>query len=209
METLIDRAKQIVFNRAKQMVMQPKATWEVIRNEEISISNLLTSYILPLALIPAIASFIGFGFIGFTSGFFGHAASIEWGISQAIISFAGTFIGILASAWVINQLAPRFGATLSIANAVKLVAYSYTPALLAGVFYLIPSLTVFVAIGGIYSLYVLYLGFQPITNVSEEQKTGYFLLSLIVIIALFMAISFVLGIVLATIGLTGIHNMNL
>ena len=209
METLIDRAKQIVFNRAKQMVMQPKATWEVIRNEEISISNLLTSYILPLALIPAIASFIGFGFIGFNSGFFGHAASIEWGISQAIISFAGTFIGILASAWVINQLAPRFGVTLSIANAVKLVAYSYTPALLAGVFYLIPSLTVFVAIGGIYSLYVLYLGFQPITNVSEEQKTGYFLLSLIVIIALFMAISFVLGIVLATIGLTGIHNMNL
>ena len=203
METQINRAKQMVINRARQIILQPKAAWEVIKNEETSVSNLLTYYILPLALIPAIASFIGFGFIGFNTGIFGRTASFEWGINQSLTVFVGTFVGILISSWVISQLAPKFGVSLTISNAVKLVAYSYTPSLLAGVFYIIPALTILVLIGSIYSLYILYIGFQPITNVSEEQKTNYFLLSLVAIIVIFMVLSFVLGIILTTIGFAG------
>ena len=192
-----------LISRAKNMITQPKVTWDVIKTEETSIPNLLTGYVFPLALIPAIASFIGYGFIGFNVGFFGQASSIEWGISQAIITFATAFIGIFISAWVISQLAKNFGTTVSLNDAIKLVAYSYTPSLLSGVFYLISALTVLTLIGGIYSLYVLYLGFQPITNVNEQQKTSYFLISLIAIIVVSVVITFVLGIILTTFGLVG------
>jgi hypothetical protein len=163
-----------LVNRAKQMIFQPKATWEVIKTEDTSATNLLTGHLFPLSLIPAIASFIGFGLIGFNTGIFGNATSIEWGISQAITTFASTIVGVIISAWVISQLAPKFGTTLTMNNAVKLVAYAYTPSLVAGVFYLIPSLTPLAIIGGIYSLYVLYIGFQPMTKVSEDQHTTYF-----------------------------------
>lgn len=198
-----------LISRAKNMITQPKVTWDVIKTEETYIPNLLTGYVFPLALIPAIASFIGYGFIGFNVGFLGHASSIEWGISQAIITFATAFIGIFISAWVISQLAKNFGTTVSLNDAIKLVAYSYTPSLLSGVFYLIPALTILTLIGGIYSLYVLYLGFQPITNVNEQQKTSYFLISLIAIIVVSVVITFVLGIILTTFGLVGYQSFKI
>jgi hypothetical protein len=198
-----------LISRAKNMVVMPKVTWDVIKTEETSIPSLLSGYVFPLALIPAIASFIGYGFIGFNVGFFGQASSIEWGISQAITTFATAFIGIFISAWVISQLAKNFGTTVSLNDAIKLVAYSYTPSLLSGAFYLIPALTILTLIGGIYSLYVLYLGFQPITNVNEQQKTSYFLISLIAIIAVSVVVTFVLGIILTTFGLVGYQSFKI
>jgi hypothetical protein len=198
-----------LISRAKSIVLQPKDTWEVIKTEEASSSSILTGYVLPLALIPAIASFIGYGFIGFNVGFFGQASSIEWGISQAITTFATIFIGIFISAWVISQLAKNFGTSASLNDAIKLVAYSYTPLLLSGIFYLIPALTVLTLIGGIYSLYLLYLGFQPITSVSEQQKTSYFLISLIAIIAVSVVVTFMLGVILTALGLVGYQSFKI
>jgi hypothetical protein len=84
-----------LINRAKNIVLQPKETWEVIKTEETSTSGILTTYVFPLALIPAIASFIGYGFIGFNVGFFGRTASLDWGIAQAVTTFATTFVGVI------------------------------------------------------------------------------------------------------------------
>jgi len=177
-----------IINRVKQIVLDPKSTWEIIKTEETSVKDLLLTFVLPLSFIPALASLIGYGFIGFNTGIYGNMSSIEWGASHAINIFATTFIGIIISAWVISFLAPKFGTILTMDKAIKLVAYSYTPSLLAGVFYLIPALSVLAVIGGIYSLYVLYLGFKPITNVNEEHKSNYFLISILSTIIVFILI---------------------
>ena len=60
-------------------------------------------------------------------------------------------------AWVINALAPQFGATQDMSQAIKLSAYSATAGWVAGIFYLIPSLWILAAIGGLYSLYLFYV----------------------------------------------------
>ncbi len=52
LEYLIDRIKLVVLN--------PKDAWAQISKEEIQLKDFLTSYILPLVLIPTIASFIGY-----------------------------------------------------------------------------------------------------------------------------------------------------
>jgi len=191
-----------IINRVKQIVLDPKSTWEIIKTEETSVKDLLLKFVLPLSLIPALASLIGYGFIGLNTGIYGNMSSIECGASHAINIFVTTFIGILFSAWVISLLAPKFGTILSMDKAVKLVAYSYAPSLLAGVFYLIPALSVLAVIGGIYSLYVLYLGFKPITNVNEEHKSNYFLISILSTIIVFVFITVVIGIILTTFGLS-------
>lgn len=198
-----------LINRAKNVVLQPRETWEVIKTEETTLSSLLTSYVFPLALIPAIASFIGYGIIGFNTGFFGQAASIEWGMSQAITTFVSAFFGVIISAWVISLLAKNFGTELTLNNAAKLVAYSYTPSLVSGIFYLIPALTILAIVGAFYSLYILYIGFQPITNVSESQKTSYFVLSLIAIIVVSVVVTFVLGLILTAFGLVGYQSFKI
>lgn len=53
-----------IFERAKNILITPGKEWSVIENEDANSSHVLT-YLLLLALIPAICSLIGFGFIGY------------------------------------------------------------------------------------------------------------------------------------------------
>ncbi len=190
-----------IIERVKEIILQPNAGWERIKNEETTMKDLLLSYILPLALIPAIASLIGYGFVGINLPLIGKVSSVEWGLNQAITSFAGTFLGIFISGWVISLLAPNYNTKLSMDDAIKLVAYSYTPSLIAGVLYLVPALSIVAVIAGIYGLYILYLGFKPITKVADDKAGTYFVVSLLLIIVVFVVLSIVLGLILAGIGL--------
>nr|WP_320118234.1 Yip1 family protein [uncultured Marinifilum sp.] len=191
-EYLIDRVKLVIIN--------PKSAWLKISNEEIQLKDFLTNYVLPLALIPTIASFIGYGLIGMGSYF--KVTSFSWGLHQAILAFLGAFLGVIISAFCIHKLASKFHTYVSLANAIKLVGYAYTPTCLAGVFYMVPSLSILGLLAGIYSLYILYLGFVPMTNVAEDKKTNYYILSLVVVIVVSILLSFLIGALLLGIGLS-------
>ena len=65
-----------LVERAKKIILQPKTEWVVIEQESIQPAQLVSSYLIPLALIPAIASFIGYGFIGIEVPFFGHVVPL-------------------------------------------------------------------------------------------------------------------------------------
>ncbi|PKQ65798.1 hypothetical protein BZG02_01980 [Labilibaculum filiforme] len=190
---------EYLIDRIKLILIQPKLAWETIGKEQINRKDFLLSYVLPLVLIPSIASFIGYGLIGMGSYF--KVASLSWGLHQAILAFVGAFTGVFVSAFCIHKLAATFNTELSFTNAIKLVAYSYTPIWLAGVFYILPSLSILGLIAGIYSLYILYIGFVPITKVSEEKKTSYFILSLILVIGVSILATFLIGVVLLSAGL--------
>ncbi|MDQ1769833.1 DUF1282 domain-containing protein [Labilibaculum sp. A4] len=190
-EYLVDRVKLVLVN--------PKGAWAKIGSEQIDRKDFLMSYVLPLVLIPTIASFIGYGLIGLGSYF--KVSSLSWGFHQAILAFVGAFLGVFISAFCIHKLATNFGTQVSLDNAIKLVAYSYTPVWVAGVLTILPSLSIFSLLAGIYSLYILYIGFVPVTNVSEEKKTNYFIVSLILVIAVSVVVSLVLGAILLTAGL--------
>ncbi len=188
-----------LLKRIKLVVINPKSAWDEIKNEPTTTKDLVLNYMLPLVLIPTIASFIGYGLIGSNSYF--RASSISWGLNQAIIAFIGAFLGVFISAWCIHKLAPSFGTQVSLNKSLKLVVYAYTPSWLAGVFYLVPALSILGLVAGIYSLYILYIGFKPISNVPEEKKTNFFVISLICIIGVSFILSLVLGALLVSIGL--------
>lgn len=190
---------ELLIDRVKLVLVNPKGAWAKISSEQIDRKDFLMSYVLPLVLIPTIASFIGYGLIGLGSYF--KVASLSWGLHQAILAFLGAFLGVFVSAFCIHKLAPTFGTHVSLTNAIKLVAYSYTPTWIAGVFYILPSLTFLALLAGLYSLYILYIGFVPITKVSEEKKTNYFILSLILVIGVSVLVSLVIGAVLLSAGL--------
>lgn len=191
---------EYLIDRVKLVTLQPKEAWAKISHEQTDLKDFLMSYVLPLVLIPTIASFIGYGLIGLGSYF--KVASFSWGLHQAILAFLGAFLGVFISAFCIHKLATNFGTQVSLDNAIKLVAYSYTPIWLAGVFYILPSLTILVLLAGLYSLYILYVGFVPITKVSEEKKTNYFIVSLILAIGVSVLVSFVIGVILISAGLS-------
>lgn len=112
-----------IYQRAKNLLLAPAKEWQSIDEEDVNSSHVLT-YLLVLALIPAVAGFIGMGFIGLNV--FG-IDSVSWGFRNAISSYLGIVGGAYISAFVIDFLADKFQATSSFNVAFKVVAYSYTP----------------------------------------------------------------------------------
>lgn len=182
---LIERAKKIMFN--------PKEEWVVISQETTSVAQLFTGYLLILAIIPALAQFVRYGLIGYELPFAGHiAGSVGLGVRYAIIAYASYIIGAFISAYLIDALAPSFGSQKNTSKAMQLVVYSYTPMLIASVFWMIPGLY-FLSIIGLYGLYLLYIGLTPMMQTPEDKAIGYFVVSLLVIFAAYVIIAAILG----------------
>ncbi|MCL2313432.1 MAG: YIP1 family protein, partial [Firmicutes bacterium] len=142
--------------------------------------------------IPAVAAFIGYGLIGY-SVFGHHIGSISFGIRQAIVQYITMLGGIYLAAFVIDALAKNFGATKNFNQAFSLVAYSYTPMFIGGIFNIYHSLTWLAMVAGIYGLYLLYIGLKPMMKVPDEKQTSYFVVSLLVMILAMFIIMGILG----------------
>jgi hypothetical protein len=182
-----------LFDRAKKIILSPKDEWTVIKDENTSSTEVLMKYLLPLALIPAIASFIGYGLIGFRMPFVGHVGSISYGIREAIVMLISTIGGVYVTAYVIDLLATSFGGTKNFQKAFQLVVYSYTPTMVAGILYILPSLSPIVFIAGLYGLYLLYLGLKPMMQSPDDKVTVYFIISIVVLIAVYFILSAILA----------------
>ena len=186
-----------LINRAKSILLTPKTEWSLIESEQTDVKTLTTNYMLPLALIPAIAGFIGFGLIEQNVlGF--HIGSAGYGLRYAIVNLVSTIGGAFLTAYIIDLLAPSFGSEKNFLQSFKLVVYSYTPMMVAGILLIIPSLSILATLAGLYGLYLLYIGLQPLKKTPEDKKTSYFVVSLIVVILG----SFVLSSILSSIFIT-------
>ncbi len=73
----------------------------------------------------------------------------------------------------------------------KLVAYSYTPAWLGGVFALIPALGITTLLLAIYGFYVLYAA--PVVNVPKERAVTFTATLVIAVIVVFIVTSAIIG----------------
>jgi len=180
-----------LVTRVKQILTTPKTEWPVIEGENAPHIKVFTTYVVPLALIPAIAAFIGYGLIGVHS-----FHSFGWGLRQAITQYITMAGGVYLSAFVINALADNFGAQKNFDKAFSLVAYAYTPMFVGGIFYIYYSLSALAGLAGLYGLYLLYIGLAPMMKQPADKTTSYFVVSLLVLVVVSILLSFVLAAVL-------------
>ncbi|MBN2611227.1 MAG: YIP1 family protein [Bacteroidales bacterium] len=192
-----------LIERVKGIILNPKTEWNTIQQEKTSSTDLLVKYLIPLALIPTIAGFIGYGLIGRNMPFAGHFASVSYGIKYAIIMFINLLISAYVTAFVIDSLAPTFSAVKNFDKAFSLVVYSLTPMMVAGVLYIYPPLALLVMLASLYGLYILYIGLKPMMQAPDDKVTVYFIVSLIVMIAVYFIISLILTSVILRPALTG------
>jgi hypothetical protein len=76
-------------------------------------------------------------------------------------------------AFIINALAPTFSAEKNSAQALKVAVYSYTPAWVAGVLHIVPTLGVLALLAALYGLYLLYLGLPVLMKSPQDKAVGY------------------------------------
>jgi hypothetical protein len=185
-----------LVERAKNIITTPKTEWAVVASEEPNIQQILIGYVFPLALIPAIASIIGFGVLGSAL-----IKSFSWGIAMGLVQLISTFVTVYLAALVINMLAPSFGSEKNMGKAMQLVAYSYTPAWVGGILNIIPFLSWLGALFGLYGLYLMYLGLPFTMKTPQDKNVVYLIVSIIVLIIIYMIIAAILtSIILAIFG---------
>jgi hypothetical protein len=146
--------------RLAGLFADPRREWSVIAGEPADGAWIYRHFIVIVAAVPAAALLVRF-----TLG----AAPIA-GLRAAASSYVAALAGVLAAAFVIEWLAPRFHSRGPLAQALKLVAYSVTPAWLAGAFYLVPGLVGTARIvGALYGIYLFALGLPRILHTPREQ----------------------------------------
>jgi hypothetical protein len=153
-----------LIERAKNIILTPKSEWEVVAPEATPTAELYKSYIVPLAAIGPIASFIGLSLVGFGA----FRVPIMAGLTNAIVAYVLGLVGVFIISLIINGLAPTFGGEKNPMQALKVAAYSYTPAWIASVLHILPALSILVLLASLYGLYVLYLGLPVLMKCPRE-----------------------------------------
>lgn len=171
------------ITRAKNILLSPGTEWTAIHAETETPQSLLGKYVIPMALIPAIALFIGYGLIGFDAVIF-RISGIKWGVTMALSSLITSLLSYFICTYVVDALAPSFSSEKNLGRSAQLVAYSYTAVWVAGILAIVPSLSIVGSLLGLYSIYLFYLGIHVMKNTPDDKRITYMIVSAIVIIVI-------------------------
>ena len=160
-----------VMERIQRLLLSPAAEWDRIDEEGADVAGIYQAYILPLAAISVLATFIGLSIVGadgYREPFFG-------GLIQAVVFLAAMCAGVYAIALIINALAPQFGATDEFGQAFKVAAFFPTIGWVGSIFLVYPALWLVALIGWLYSLYLLYVGLPKLMKPAADKSMTYVL----------------------------------
>ena len=180
-----------LIERAKNILLTPKTEWPVIAVETETVQSLYTGYIVILSAIGPLAMIIG--------------GNVIAGIVAYVIGLVVTYVLAL----IVDALAPTFGGEKNFVASLKLVAYSYTAAWVAGIFQLLPFLGGIIGLlAAIYSFYTFYLGVPVLKKGPPEKALGYTIVVVLCGIALGVVLAAVLmSLFVGTAGLAGMSGM--
>ncbi len=162
-----------LIERAKNILVTPKTEWPVIATETTTVADIYKDYVVWLAAIGPIAALIGQSIFGISIPFVGTIRPAMGSlIATAVLTYIVSLAMVYVVALVCNALAPTFGGEKNFIQALKLAAYGYTAAFLAGIFGIVPQLAI-LGLLGLYSFYLIYLGLPHLMRNPEDKSVVY------------------------------------
>jgi len=189
--------------RAKAILLTPKTEWPVIEGEATTVADLYKGYAIWLAAIPVIFTFLKMSVIGMSIPFGGSfRVGIGAGLTQMVLGYVLSLVMIYVLALIVDALAPTFGGQKNNIQALKVVVYAYTASWIAGIAQILPGLGMLLMIaGGLYSIYLMYLGLPHLMKCPQEKAAGY----TVVIVIIAIVVGAIIGVVVASVA--GVGNM--
>jgi hypothetical protein len=187
MVALVERVKGILF--------RPRSTWAAIDAEPTTSTALYVRYVIPLAGLAAVARLIGVAFVGFPVMARPPLLSV---VVWAALYFAFELLAVDVIAFVIDWLAPRMHAQWNPTQALKVAAYARTPFWIAGLTLVVPTLQVVaIAVGAIYSIYLLWLGIPELMKAPKHRIPVYALATVVAAAGIYGLIRILVNTILA------------
>jgi len=169
-----------IVERTKNMLFVPKAEWPRIAAEPMTPQEIYTRWVLILGAIGPLAALVGWAL----------SLGVPFALRIAVTSYVTVLLMTAVIALIVDFLAPHFGGSKDFVAALKLSAFSYTPAYLAGIFNLLGGAgTLLVLLVSLYAWYLFYLG-VPVLRKASDDKALVFTIVIVVI-------GFVLGTLLS------------
>lgn len=191
-----------IIERIKAILTSPRSEWPVIAAEPATVAGLYTRYIMWLAAIPAVFGFIKGSLIGHSMFGISVSTPVLAGLLGMVLGYVLGLVVLYLVSMIVNALAPTFGGRKDQVQALKAVGYAWTAAWVAGIAVILPWVGWLVALaGGIYSIWLLYLGLPHTMKSAPEKSLAY--TAVTVVCALLL--SWVVGLVVA--GVTGVGAM--
>jgi hypothetical protein len=163
-----------MVERLKGILLAPKAEWPKIAAEPMTTQGIYTGWVMILGAIGPLAMLLGFGSVGFA-------------ITQYVVTLAMTAIIAL----IVDFLTPWFGGQKDYVAALKLSAFSYTAAFVAGVLHVLGAAGgVLILAASIYAWYTFYLGAPVLKKCAPEKAVAF----TIVVVLCGMVLGAVIGI---------------
>ena len=176
---------QGLIARVINILMRPKAEWEVIAPEHATTQGLIFGYAAILAAVPAIAQLIH-GLM--PRCLFGacYTPNPIWVVVSAVVYYLLSLLSVFVIGLVIDALAPSFAGEKNPVQAMKVAVYSWTAAWLVGIFIVIPWIGGLFTLLGLYSLYLLYAGLTPLMRSPPDRAPIYTLVVVVIAILVFL-----------------------
>lgn len=162
-----------LVDRVQSILLRPQITWLAIDEEPADAASIYKNYVMILALIPAVASFIGLSIVGIGAFGVNFRVPIVSGLANMIVGYVMSLLMVFVLALIIDAMAPTFDGTRSQIGALKLSAYSSTAAFVGGIFSLLPSLSVIGALAALYGVYLLYTGLPVLMKCPRDKAVPY------------------------------------
>ena len=188
-----------LVERAKNILLSPRAEWARIATETDEPGSLLIGYVLPLAAIGALASVLGsMLFLGMLFG----AAGLIPAVVGAAIGVGFTLLAVFLCGLLVNALASSFGSQPNQMRAHQLAAYSSTASLIGSWGAIVPFLGWLVALaGGIYSIVLFYMGLTPMMQTPEDKRVIFTIVLALIAIVAYWVVGMIVAMMLVTMGL--------
>lgn len=176
-----------VIDRALKIMVMPGSEWDVAASEDTGVSDVFYGYVLILALIPPVATLIGYSLIF-------ERLNFGFGLIAAIFQYSLSLAAIFFIALVAQWLAPKFGGRDDMAQAMKLVAYAHTSSWIGGILFLVPNFSFLTTAFAIYGIYLIWLGVTPIMAIPPERRLTYTLSVILTVFVSFFLLSMLMAV---------------
>lgn len=172
--------------RARDMLIRPQSEWRRVASEEPA--PLIGSYVVPLALLGAVVGLVAN--VLYAGAFAVNAALVSKAV-WALLYLVFAVLGVVVAAWLINMMAPRFGAEANNGRAMQLAAYSATPVFVGALFAVAPPISaLMLGVGIIYAFILLAMGVQPLLPLRDpDNNVPRFTLSIVGLAAIIVALT--------------------
>lgn len=173
-----------VFNRTRNLIINPKTEWNNIRLENFTKDEVVRKYAFPMIIIMAACSIVGSIIT---------VSNIGYAIIKAIGIFGFTYIGTYISAVIINELTTSFNSKKDLSTTFRLVIYSLTA------YYVMVSLVLLwpplgmLSVFGLFSIYLFWEGSTILLDTPEDNKIGFVVVSTLVIAGVYSILYLILA----------------